>query len=290
MDSEIIEILSKEGHFDAPQEKEAITQILATTANWEAPSNRSNEEVWASLESGISGKEAKVVVFKPWLKWAASTAAVALVTLSLYLLNPQEYNFSATEITEIELPDGSSVILNAGSQLAYQESILGERNLRLDGKAFFEVIPGDAFSVETDKGTVTVLGTSFNVNSLGDRFDVECLTGKVKVKNSTNEVYLTPGLAVYAGDGTFEAVRFNVESGKTWIKGIFSYSNEPLVNVVNELEKQYQIEIEVSADHMERGYSGLFNITDDEELTMRSIFGPMGLTFEKTGANSYIVK
>ena len=70
------------------------------------------------------------------------------------------------EQKQISLPDGSSVWLNASSQISYDSK--APRTLNLEGEAFFDVAKDKEhpFTVETpDNIKITALGTSFNVKS-----------------------------------------------------------------------------------------------------------------------------
>ena len=111
------------------------------------------------------------------------------ITLSLLLAilcwNPQQLFSQCTDATaicndarpinsissEILLPDGSAVTLNANSKLQYYTH--SARKVWLEGEAFFEVkkIPETAepFQVVTNDLTITVLGTTFNVNSRNEQ-------------------------------------------------------------------------------------------------------------------------
>lgn len=69
--------------------------------------------------------------------------------------------------TNIVLPDGTNVWLNAGSKLEYDMGFLsGIRQVKLVGEAFFEVIKAEhPFIVNTSEINIKVLGTSFNVKA-----------------------------------------------------------------------------------------------------------------------------
>jgi len=94
--------------------------------------------------------------------------------------------------TNITLPDGSKVWLNAGSKLTYNKDFGGEmREVDLSGEAFFEVVPSISsktsqkipFIIHTRHIDVRVLGTAFNVKSYpGDKeTETSLVHGKVEV-------------------------------------------------------------------------------------------------------------
>src|SRR5690606_4696634 len=86
------------------------------------------------------------------------------------------------EIRQVQLPDGSTVTLNAASTIEYNSlTWFLRRKISLNGEAFFKVLKGPSFSVGAGKASVEVLGTSFNVKQRNDIVSVACFTGKVTV-------------------------------------------------------------------------------------------------------------
>ncbi len=86
-------------------------------------------------------------------------------------------HYSVERGTEVfQLPDGSEVTLNEGSELAwFNRSDRGERKVKLEGEAYFEVVrnPSVPFRIEAGAAQVEVLGTSFNVRAYKDIETVE---------------------------------------------------------------------------------------------------------------------
>jgi transmembrane sensor len=107
----------------------------------------------------------------------------------------------------VDLPDGSRVYLNQGSEITYPGGFDHERTVRLLGEAFFEIMsdPVNPFTVRSGNVVVSVLGTSFNVKQAGQAGEVEVYveSGKVRVgKESTGEfITLVPGEIGHIGPG-----------------------------------------------------------------------------------------
>ncbi len=290
MTAMIIEGLEKEGFQCTARDKQVYQQILDSSENWLVPTNRSESEIWTSLEETLAKPKARTIILKPWLKWAASVAIIAAIAASLILIMPDTQSFKAYEIQEISLPDGSIVSLNAGSSLAYSENFFGARILTLDGKAFFDVVKGDEFLINTANGTIAVLGTSFNVNTFNNELIVECFTGKVKVDVPDKSLFLTPGLSVKASNGHLgEVSEFDVTKSKSWIDGEFYFQNTSLAEVFVEVERQFGVEIKLEIDIKNRTYTGLFNNTDNVVEVLKTICLPMSLVFDKAQNNTYVV-
>ncbi len=154
----------------------------------------------------------------------------------------------------IYLPDGSKVILNAGSQLSFPKVFEGKkRAVQLQGEAFFDVVknPERPFVIQSGSIETTVLGTTFNVSSYPetDLISVAVVTGKVKVASQTgHQVQLTPSeKAVFdRTTSTLEVEPFDIGYATAWTEGTLAFANEDLDQIFSRLEKWYGVTIEIS--------------------------------------------
>ena len=132
---------------------------------------------------------------------AAVSAAAAVFALAFFIgrlsvqipETPAEIPLSMSEIkaplgsrSEIKLPDGTTVILNAGSQLTYGNSFnYSDRNVKMSGEAYFKVERNESlpFIVNAGPLNITALGTEFNVKAYDDDNSIETtlVTGKVAI-------------------------------------------------------------------------------------------------------------
>jgi len=219
-------------------------------------------EAWKNISNRIDAMEtasAKPVI-PMWTKVASVAAMLALVT-GLFFFSNQDTTVStlAQEHQTVDLPDASTVRLNAASSVTFDNDWSGERVVTLDGEGFFEVEKGQRFTVRTANGDVTVLGTSFNVFSRGNKFEVSCTTGKVSVTKNDSEIILTPGLGTHSEQGSLKQA-YARENAASWTNKIFVYDEEPLANVFAELERQYAIDIDHSAVAVAHEYSDEFDV------------------------------
>lgn len=88
--------------------------------------------------------------------------------------------------TNLLLPDGTSVWLNAGSVLTYPASFSApDREVTLDGEAFFDVVKDGKhpFIVHTSTMNIRVLGTSFDVKAYAADREMETtlIRGSVEI-------------------------------------------------------------------------------------------------------------
>lgn len=148
------------------------------------------------------------------------------------------------------LSDGSTVYLNAESELAYPAHFTGqERRVRLKGEAYFEV-QKDAtkpFIVDVDPLRVQVMGTEFGVRAYSDE---ECIKttlkqGKVSVESEERSVILTPDLQATfnRSDGRLDAKEVNVNLYIGWKDGRLIFDNCPLERVLKDLGRWYAFNV-----------------------------------------------
>lgn len=148
------------------------------------------------------------------------------------------------------LPDNSEVVLNSGSAAEYKEwNWNSNRHIQLKGEAYFKVAKGQKFDVVTPEGTVTVVGTQFNVKARDGRIDVTCYEGKVKVESNGQTVLLTPGKSVAYANGKNLNIANDRHTQPVWVdSNEVSFENETLEQVAAEIERQYNIRISVTTD------------------------------------------
>jgi len=223
-------------------------------------------------------------------RWSISIAASLVLFFGLY----SSINVQSTTIEtffahqkEIVLLDGSEVIMNSNSEISYQEREWNlKRDVNLKGEAFFKVKKGSSFTVLTDQGTVTVLGTKFNVNASDDFFEVICYEGKVKVNINKEDYFLTPNQAIRRINGnTIE--RWDSKSiSPTWINGESSFKSVPLKYVIKALEKQYNLKFITTKIDDSLIFTGSFS-HKNIEIALASVFKTMNISYSKKDKSVY---
>lgn len=270
----------------------ALEKAIALTEKLEVPSKTDKALAWGNLLDRINEEthdNQKVLVphkrSNRWLIWVASTAAIFLIGYFGLKNTPQPalYSTEATASMSQTLPDNSIVVLNANSEISYVEKHWdNNRTIHMEGEAFFDVQKGTQFTVVTDIGNIKVLGTSFNVFARENGLEVSCATGKVVVEAGGKEVILNPGnKAVFTPSeegGSLESQPVNINEIGSWRSGDFYYELTALQKVIDEMERQFGIEIIVSTDVSQRFYSGYFSNSDLKEA-LQLVFVPMGLTY-----------
>ena len=214
------------------------------------------------------------------LPWSAA-AAVALLLVAWFLLPSETSRFMAENgdsAVIAELNDGSTARLNAGSDLTF--SITDDARMAgLNGEAYFEVEKSSVpFVVKTSLGEVWVLGTSFNVYNRNQKLTVSCTTGKVSVRfvGDATDYPITPGQSVgRKGTGQIERSDTTTADQLDWLSGKSVFINRPLVEILDELERQYGLVINrPAALNQEKNYTVTFE-NNDLELALATALGPV---------------
>lgn len=225
--------------------------------------------------------EAKVISFRPFLRVAAAIALIATVWFVYdYTSNSGlvDLNTGLAETIEHELPNGSIITLGAVSSASYDKGAWeDERFIELDGQAFFDVESGAKFTVNTAYGDVTVLGTEFDVQTVNGALKVNCFEGSVAVISSDQQEVLKPGEGVVFENGSFERISFNNRT-PNWTGASSVYSLTALEDVINDLKRYYQVEIDLPDDLANESYTGSFS-HNDLEAALRSIFTPLEIAY-----------
>ena len=244
--------------------------------------------------------------------WVASLALLLVCgTLTTILLTaPKQVetmyviNSGRQSMDSVRLPDGTFVMLNAGSKLTYPQSFTKEnREVSLSGQAFFDV-QKDAkrpFIVKTKAMNITALGTSFEVFSFEKDKNVETilLTGKVKIETKqlsndkiTGTYLLAPNEKLsYNEKNQVQIEKVDANSYSAWrMGGRLSFKNERLSMILPRLEKWYGQKIicpQMVADH----YRFTFTVrTEPLDLILNIMSHSAPLDYQLTKDENYILK
>ncbi|MEO0896992.1 MAG: FecR domain-containing protein [Bacteroidota bacterium] len=253
--------------------------------------DQSQDDVWNNIAPEIE----EPVVRR--ISWQRITLTMAACILLLIACGVGLRSFTRTTTTQVGLhkivglPDGSQVILNADSRLEFKPFWWWmERRAYLEGEGYFEVAEGKKFTISTRQGEVSVLGTSFDVKSRTNEFQVYCTSGKVEVKGTAQpeSFILTPGMKLRL-EPEFEQSNVEEEvSVIAWKDDIFFFASTPLYKVAEEFELQYGGKVSIE-DQQLRAYR--FQAKFQAPASLRQALHVLELTFdievEEKGDNHY---
>jgi ferric-dicitrate binding protein FerR (iron transport regulator) len=191
-----------------------------------------------------------------WVQMAASFSLLVAAALWLVFFRPNsgsdtiqytEYKTSGM-IKSIVLPDGSRVMLNKNTSLKHPVKFHDtKREIILLGEAFFEVKKDSLrpFIVQVGELTTQVIGTSFNIEALQEKITVAVATGKVKVSQGGESLFLLPEeKATYTKSlRSIKKEKAELTSALAWRNPSLIFNDTPLSVVVSQLEEQYGIPI-----------------------------------------------
>ncbi|EDM44734.1 possible anti-sigma factor [unidentified eubacterium SCB49] len=216
----------------------------------------------------------------------AKIAAVLVVALSVFYYTTTLDTTVHTQYAKTEtvtLPDESAVVVNADSELIFNKSSWDEqRNLSLDGEAYFKVAKGKKFTVTTAGGDVQVLGTEFNVRYRDNKLEVTCFEGAVQVNSGTASIVLEPTHKVVIENGKISKKYLDKMKSPSWIAGESTFVSAPFVDVIKEFERQYDVVVETTNIDVSALFTGSFK-HKDIGVAIETITSPMRLNFIKEG-------
>ncbi len=281
-----VDIIDKD-HFD-----DDSTELFSLL---QVPWTDTREQAWESLSGRL--KSPVIIQMRPKIKsWQIAMAASLILLISIGTFM-RTFTVKLTTVPSqhlsTRLPDGSKIILNAGTDISYKPYWWWKKRIvTLQGEAYFDVLTGKSFSVESDMGVTEVLGTSFNIYSRNRRFEVVCETGKVRVQVSATKssVILNPReKASLLNTGQLQVEEdVNMENTKAWISNQLVFTSEPLVDVFTEIERQYSVEIHLP-DNLYFTYTGSFEKKESVEKVLRSICRPFELQVHKADNNQFYI-
>ncbi len=190
----------------------------------------------------------------------------------------------------IILPDGTTVMLNAGSRLQYCKTFEGKtRDVKLYGEAFFDVVHNakSPFHVHCNNIDIKVLGTAFNVKSYPDDSTTETtlIRGLVEIHDYASKnakpIYLhpsekitltrssnadTPTKAIVAATNQHAAVIHldTIAKEANWIETAWIYNRlefrkNTFEEIARKMERWYAVSITINdAELAQQTFNGSF--------------------------------
>ncbi len=265
--------------FQRLEEYDSYVKLSEKAKQFKAPDFDSSE-AYKRMEPIIEHKRTqKSLLIR--LRPIAQIAAIFMIVFGAYTLlfsnDLTTFNTLASQKITITLPDASIVKLNSKSQLSFDKNTWKEqREVKLEGEAFFKVAKGSRFDVQTNSGIVRVMGTQFNVKNRNNYFEVKCFEGKVSVLYRDELTELPAGKTLRIINGITFNNQTNLEH-PSWIENESSFKSVPLAEVIDEFERQYDVKIVIDID-TNALFSGSF-VHDNQDLALKSITLPFGLNY-----------
>lgn len=197
----------------------------------------------------------------PLLRIAAAFFAVALGSIAFYYYKQSNKTntpiniIAGNKVVADTLPDGSVVTMNKNATLSYASNFNDkDRTIQLSGEAFFKVTPNKKkpFIINVNDVRVTVVGTSFNIKTVGNKTEVIVATGVVQVEHTGKTIELHPyeKTVVSAQTDTMQKENtqdklYNYYTGKEFI-----CDHTPLQRLTEVLNDAYNVDIVIEKDSL----------------------------------------
>ena len=247
-------------------------------------------------QSVQSRKKRTRVVFMELLRVAAVILVMFLVGGYIYVRKMEEIRLANNIVTvpvgqrvNLQLPDGTSVWLNASSEIIYPAYFSGStREIHLNGEAYFEVEHNASkpFIVHTETFDIKVLGTKFNVEAYKgmEGFTTALMEGSVEVtdrKNKDKSVRLYPAQKVAFRNGELCKSPIDNYDVYRWREGLICFKETRFADLMRQLEKNYGVRILINNEAVkEKVFSGKFRTTDGIDNALRLLQKEGHYTFE----------
>jgi transmembrane sensor len=269
---------------------------------------------WTKTSEKIKQNES-VSRFRYFLSQATKVAAVLLLpfmVVSGWLLynqhnltqkysnlleNKQEQNLTVVAPVcariVVDLPDGTKVWLNSGSELTYPivfNTI--ERRVHLTGEAYFKVKKSETpFFVSNLGPEIKVYGTEFNVNSYTneDLVTVALAEGKISLNMDGKEEFITPGQVSFFDKKNKNVTIENTDivTYSSWREGKYIFRNTPLSSILRILQRQYNVLIVLDNPQLSnyRYKLTIGNESLEQILQLLSISAPIKYNYKRKELN-----
>lgn len=276
-------------------------------ANVEVDLDSEFGELETLIEKEESAVESLIVPLNKTYRWIGIAASIAALIILSFLIGDRLSEGSGT--TDLEmlvlqteektqkliLPDGSTVILNSHSKLTYPKAFdEAKRLVQLEGEGFFEVEHDAAhpFQVQTTHETVSVLGTSFNVQTTEEgTTSVYVADGKVALAQNKGQqkVILTKGEKGVSASGKLTETKAT-DNELAWYTGRLAFADAPITEVKEVIEQYYRVSLLIENPAI---LNCTFTATFEEEtiaIVLEILSTVLDLEWEQSADSQYVLK
>lgn len=254
-----------------------------------------------------NGRKQRKITFQSSavLRELCKIAAVIAITVSIGLFFLQQNEGDAMHTVTVPsgqranltLPDGTKVWMNARTEIQYPGVFSkSKREIKLNGEAYFEVSHNakHPFIVHTNKCSIEVLGTKFNVEDYADSkdFSTALMEGSVKVsdnKQDKNTLILSPDQLVILKGGKLIAKDITDYDYYRWREGLVCFKDVGFEQLMHRFEKCYGVKIVIENDKwLEYGFTGKFRVSDGIDNALKILQKEAPYSFRKSADDSVI--
>lgn len=218
-----------------------------------------SHELWKSIQKkNFPSEYCKREIYH--LGYSIAAAVIVILLLGTWmthtLINP--YTTIVCKDNEkivVSLPDSSKVWMNSGCILRYNKKFINDRNIELQGEAFFSVrkMNNCPFKVHMGEVCVEVKGTEFNVLSNKSKIEITLFSGLVAFSYKKNkEILMSPHeQIIYDSNSNCLSKKYVDAAEYDWRFNEYSFSQKSLKELVLFLNRTYNIQIKIANKQQE---------------------------------------
>lgn len=270
--------------------------------------------IWDKTQKRLNTKSYPLVT-KSMLLWMSGVAAVLIISLFITVIWLYQNNLSVrkdfVQVTNqlqgktvtvhaplggqvnVQLPDGSKVWLDAGSEINYPAFFNSDkREVTLTGQAFFEIQKEEIpFFVNNAGPQVKVYGTEFSINAYENEENiiVALTQGKISLMVNNREVFLKPG-EISKFDKlkrTLEIVETDIDQFIKWKDGVLIFRDATLATIIRTFERRYNVSVLIEDEEIASyKYNAILKGESFEQvLDLLTLSAPIRYRYEKPKQN-----
>lgn len=266
--------------------------------------------IHAQAESSSKNRSSNSITMSRIYSYVAGVVAIFVLCFGMtHIMTESRTNQLESQITtlnvplghylNLELADGTTVWLNAGTRIEYPSIFTqDQRRVKISGEAMFDVMHDDdiPFIVETFAYDITVTGTKFNVVADEDNnvFSTSLLQGGVKI---TDNLYpdkcsiLKPNESATLVGGQLNIGRVDDLDEFIWVKGLVSIKGLTFTELMTRFEKSFGVKITIVRSNIPTiNYNhGKVRVSDGIESALRLLQINSDFTYTRNSKDNTIV-
>lgn len=209
-----------------------------------------------------------------------------IVEYDLYKVNYLQLIVPRGKRSKIDLIDGSSIIVNAGTRVIYPDKFIGnKREIYVDGEIYAKIAHDEdkPFIVRTNNLSLQVLGTTFDISAYESETSksIVLVEGSVKIishQPNVSDAILKPNQQYYIDRDESTITTVNPENHISWTEGIYRFKKESLKNILSRVAKYYGVTIRCDSLSQDKICSGSLDLKDDINAVLYDISLTTSLT------------
>ncbi|RIJ45406.1 FecR family protein [Maribellus luteus] len=171
------------------------------------------------------------------------------------------------------LPDGTQGWLNSGSSLEYSLPFSNNRQITVNGEAWFDVAHDKEhpFEVTLGDSKVKVLGTKFNLSAYPEEKYLEVVLEEGKVEFITpglsSGIVMNPNERLVLNEGAININVTNTSKYSSWRDGKLVFRGDSMDEVARRIARWYNVDVDVADEELNKyTFRGMFQDDSLEEV------------------------